>query len=1577
MRFFSWFVALFLIPVIYVAAQVPPGSGKALQFNGSSSYIDLGTNNRNITNQVTLEAWVKTTSSKHQWIVGKYNNPQDNGYHIFAQNGKAALAGRDRGGVYRITGYSTTSIDDGKWHHIVGVVNLNNWEIYVDGQKENGIVTNNSNPVLTSNAPLTIGNYALVSDLYFQGQIDEVRIWNVARTGAEIRTDMCRKISPAAPNLVGYYKLDEGSGTVASDHATLNLPGTLINFSTATAWQTSGAPLGDVSVYSTNSFFPPNFRLKLPGHFADTLFVQNVTGPSGNNHSVHLYRVDSAPNSVTGVTGPASVPFYFGVFTAGSTSVTPVGYSLAYKPAIITCLADSAVLFKRPDNAAATWQPTGMDLNPAATFFEKPGEVYRSEYIPQSRKSQSIVRITGNQNVCAGTPVTLTASPSAGYLWNTGQTTRSITVTSPGTYSVTASSILGCVTSSSYIFSPKPVPVAEAGPDVSLCSGAPGSLGNNPVAGYSYSWSPAVGLSATNVANPSVTIPNNTAAPLDQTYTLTTTFNGCSTSDQVTVTVFPTVLAPPGLNRQVCSGEATLIGTPALPGHTYAWSPATGLSDPTVAQPILQLTNPSNTAAFTQTYTLTVTNAFGCAATGTVLINVLPATITDAGPDRAICSGGTTTIGSSGNSVQSYLWTPALGLSSANVSNPIVTLTNPGVIPYTITYKLLASSAGCTTIDSVKVTVNPLPFTPGGPWLNQQVCSDQPTSIGPPSNPDLSYQWSPVGGLSNPNIANPTLTLNNPDPNLPASHYYLLTVTDSLGCVNFHNVYITVKPPVITNAGPDRTICSGETVQLGTTGTAGQVYSWSPATGLSSTSVANPTVTLTNFTQAPITQVYTLVSVLNGCSTFDQVTVTVNPAITLTGGPDQTICSEGSVVIGTQAVPGFLYSWSGHPGISDPTLAKPVFTGLNNKLTPEVVTLSLQITETATGCAITDTVRVTINPKPVIDSLAGSPSVCPGVVGVDYRVVNPGPDAYQWLVQGGTIVSGQGTSAIKVDWGPSGNASVQAYTTNSYGCVSDTITFPVIINPLLITQKPAGPKQLCFYEAKNIHYQTPITTNGSFYTYQAFGGTITSPNPSSAGVTVDWHAPGVGKLLVTETSTTNLAFCFGVSDTLFVTINPSPDTTLAINGAASACALSLQNTYSLNGAPGSTYRWIFNGNVVPDTDHEIELDLPAAGNYLLTVVETNRFGCPGRVISKTITATPLPGTLALNGPTIICPDKAENQVYSVSGLPGSTYAWTVSGGTITSGNGTNTIYVDFDASSNKEIKVTEISSGNCVGIPFTKTATFDGSKLQLIAVSTAEANDREIELNLTLMNDSVNTRSIDIFRREANSGAGFQKIASVPNTRTFFRDANLETSQKIYEYRLESLNECGTQTRQTAAHRTVKLTATSQENTKNAYLRWNPYLGWGRSGVKVYEIFRKAGNGNYELVLEVAGSDSAAVILKTAPKGFDQCFRVKAIGPEGLVSWSNETCITFKNELIIYNLVTDNQDDKNDYFTVENIHLYPGNELTIFNRWGQELYRQQDYLNTWSGTGLPDGTYFYLLKLKDGRSFKGWFEKVR
>ncbi|MGI4872630.1 MAG: hypothetical protein ACRYFX_15830, partial [Janthinobacterium lividum] len=578
---------------------------------------------------------------------------------------------------------------------------------------------------------------------------------------------------------------------------------------------------------------------------------------------------------------------------------------------------------------------------------------------------------TGQVGAPAGSGLTYSWSPTTGLSSATisnptvtlTNTTSAATTT---TYTLTVTNAAGCTNTGTVAVTVNPIPVAVPGVNVAFCSGGSASLGAAPVAGLTYSWSPATGLSSATAANPTVTLTNNTTAATTTTYTLTVTSASgtCTSTGTVTVTVNPGPTAVTGAPVAFCSGGSATLGGPAVAGFTYSWSPTTGLSSATAANPTVTLTN-TTSAPVVQTYTLTVKDASGtCTGTGTVTVTVNPLPTAVAGPGIAICSGGSATLGSTPVAGYTYSWSPTTGLSSATSANPTVTLTNTTTAATTQTYTLtVTSAAGCTSTGMVMVTVNPVPTAMPGAAVS--FCSGGSATLGSTPIAGYTYSWSPTTGLSSATSANPTVTLTNTT-GAATTTTYTLTVKDASGtCTGTGTVAVTVNPLPTAVPGAAVTFCSGGSATLGGPAVAGLTYSWSPATGLSSTTAANPTVTLTNTTGAATTTTYTLtVTNTGGCTNTGTVAVTVNPIPTAVPGANVAICSGASATLGGPAVAGLTYSWSPATGLSSATVANPTVTLTNTTSAPITQTYTLTVTGATATCTSTGTVTVTVNPLP-------------------------------------------------------------------------------------------------------------------------------------------------------------------------------------------------------------------------------------------------------------------------------------------------------------------------------------------------------------------------------------------------------------------------------------------------------------------------------------------------------------------------------------------------------------------------------------------------------------------------------------
>jgi gliding motility-associated-like protein len=824
--------------------------------------------------------------------------------------------------------------------------------------------------------------------------------------------------------------------------------------------------------------------------------------------------------------------------------------------------------------------------------------------------------------------------------------------------------------------------------------------------------------------------------------------------------------------------------------------------------------------------------------------------------------------------------------------------------------------------------------------------------------------------------------------------YTITSTTTTGGCAGMGQATVTVLPLPGASVGPAaRATCSGVPIALGAAAVAGSTYSWSPATGLSSPTVANPTLTLTNTTSAATTQTYTLTetNTTSGCVASHTVAVTVNPAATAVAGLAQAVCAQSTIALGAAALPGYSYQWLPATNLSSGTVAQPVLTGVNPTSAP-IVQKYVVLATSALGCSAKDSVLITINPRPVADSIAGPQSVCPTITGITYTIKNPHSIAYQWAVAGGTITSGQGGLTITVNWGAAGTGTVNATAISSKDCAAIPFQLPVRINQVLQTARPTGPTSVCQADGP-YPYQT-AQTNGSSYSWQLFGtarGTLANTLNTTS---ITFTQAGLAKLVVTETSNPAGGICRGVSDTLYITVKPSPAANLAIQGPARFCVNSGAQTYSLPGAAGSTYVFQLNGTTIANVNGTVSIPASTVvGTYTLTARETNASGCAGMLYTKTFVVDPRPGALTISGPRFVCPSTPSLTYTVANPNPSSTYHWAVTGGALTAGQGTATITVGFTAgtATSVTVSVVETSQYGCAGTPVVITVVPDNAQTpQLTLASVVPTDNTKVTLTFSVANASATPNPVRVLRRDAGSTAAFVQVGTVAATATTYVDATANAAQTAYEYTLALTNGCGDVFTAPTSATTVLLKAVALpgpggRNQGSTHLSWTAYQGFTVVG---YRVYQQNDNAGYNLISTLPASALQTDVSNTigvSGTGFNQCFRVVAFGPllqqPPYGSNSNTSCVDFANKTAFYNIITPNGDGQNDLLIIDNVTLYPGNSITVFNRWGREVYATTNYNNTTNAWGsdpsIAAGIYYYLFKLADGTSTKGWVEVVK
>lgn len=225
--------------------------GHALAFDGVDDYVEVAdAPSLAMTDGLTIAAWVYI-SDYVEW-ASVVTKGFDNNYTLH-QSGPNAASGAF--GRIRFTGLgvapfiwdSNTQIPLDEWHFVAVTFDGTSLRFYLDGMPD-GIVNFATPATLApNNQPLFIGVDPPGATEFWNGQIDEVRIWNTALKPGHIRAAMNGHAAPKASALVGYWRFDEGSGPVAGDRSREKNDGALKNGPT---WVTPGAPIGNAGKLS-------------------------------------------------------------------------------------------------------------------------------------------------------------------------------------------------------------------------------------------------------------------------------------------------------------------------------------------------------------------------------------------------------------------------------------------------------------------------------------------------------------------------------------------------------------------------------------------------------------------------------------------------------------------------------------------------------------------------------------------------------------------------------------------------------------------------------------------------------------------------------------------------------------------------------------------------------------------------------------------------------------------------------------------------------------------------------------------------------------------------------------------------------------------------------------------------------------------------------------------------------------------------------------------------------------------------------------------------------------------------------
>ena len=885
---------------------------------------------------------------------------------------------------------------------------------------------------------------------------------------------------------------------------------------------------------------------------ASTLNGALILDGQGNPNAVFIFKIGGALatgsfSSITLINGASFCNVYWqvnGAVTLGNSSV--------FRGTILANGAISLLL-----NASLF----GRGLSTAGAISLNTNTVTNGIPTP------AVITASGAVTFCLGGSVTLSGNIDG--VWNTGETTASITVTMSGDYFVTTTDECGVVTSNHIIVKVNPLPNCTITGSGSICTGQSTQL--CVAAGFtSYLWSTGATTNCITVnatGNYAVTI---------------TDANGCISSCSKTVTVSPLPICSITGNGSICQGQSTQLCVPAG-SASYLWS--TGATTNCI------------TVNSSGTYSVTITDANGCMSncSKSVIVNPIPNCIITG--NGSICQGQSTQLCVPAGSA-SYLW-------STGATTNCITVSVTGNYSVTIT-----DANGCSSFCSKQVNVNPLPdCTITG---NGTLCTGQSTQLCAPAGA-ASYLWS-TGATTN------CITVNQ-------TGNYSVTVTNSNNCSSIcsKQVIVSQQPTcLITGNG---SLCAGQSTQLCVP--AGSVaYMWSTGAttncitvnqagtysvtvteGVGCSSVCSKTVTID---QQPICLITGNGSICQGQSTQLCVPagstsylwstgattncITVNQAgnysVTVTEGAGCTsICSKTVII---NPLPDCNITGNGSLCVGQSTQLC-VLTGATSYLwstgaTTNCITVNLAGTYSVTvtnssGCISICSKTVTVGQQPTC-VITGNGSLCTGQ-STQLCVPASGTATYMW----------------------STGATTNCITVNQAGTYSVTVTEGVGCTSVCSKTVTIGQQPTCL-----------ITGNGSLCTGQSTQLCV----PASGTATYLWSTGATTNCItVNQAGTYSVTVTEGVGCTSvcskIVTVGQQP--TCLITGNGSLCTG--QSTQLCVPASGTaTYLWCTGA-----TTNCITVSLP--GTYSVTVTEGA--GCSS-VCSKTVTIGSAPNCkITING----------------------------------------------------------------------------------------------------------------------------------------------------------------------------------------------------------------------------------------------------------------------------------------------------------------------------------------------------------
>ena len=810
------------------------------------------------------------------------------------------------------------------------------------------------------------------------------------------------------------------------------------------------------------------------------------------------------------------------------------------------------------------------------------------------------------------------SGPNSGVFTNSVSATSNVTGLAEGTYKFFWTMSNGSCTpvSDTVIVKVYNTPVANAGPDQSLCNTYSVTLAaNTPTGTATGAWTQVSGPNGGVFTN-SVSATSNVTGLAEGTYRfLWTMSNGSCTpaKDTVAIRVYNTPVSNAGPDQSLCNTySVTLAANTPTGTATGAWTQVSGPNSGVFTNSVSATSNVTGLAEGTYKFLWTMSNGSCTPVKDTVVVKVYNTPVSNAGPDQSLCNTYSLTLAANTpTGTATGAWTQASGPNGSVFTNSVSASSNvTGLAEGTYKFLWTMSNGSCTPAnDTVVVKVYNTPVSNAGP--DQSLCNTYSVTLAANTPTGTATgAWTQVNGPNAIAFTNSVSATSTATGLVEGTYKFLWTMSNG-SCTPVNDTMIVkVYNTPVANAGADQNLCNTYSVTLAAntpTGTA--TGAWTQLSGpnnavFSGTTTATPTVT--GLGEGTYQFLWTM---SNGSCTpaKDTVAVRVYNTPVSNAGPDQNLCATYSVALAANTATGTATgAWTQVSGpnngvFSGTTTATPTVTGLAEGTYKFLWTMS-----NGSCTPAKDTVIVKVYNTPVANagpdqSLCATYSVALAAntptgtaTGAWTQVSGPNSSAFTNSVSATSTATGLAEGTYKFLWTMSNGTCTS---------VNDTVVVKVYNTPL----SNAGPDQnLCNTYSVTLAANTPTGTATGAWTQVSGPNSGVFTNSVSATSNVTGLAEGTYKFLWTMSNGT----CTSAHDTVIVKVydtpvaNAGPDQVL--------CAVASASLNANNPAGTSTGAWTGTGGetFTTATLYNTTVTGLAGGNSYTLVWSVSNGNCP-------------------------------------------------------------------------------------------------------------------------------------------------------------------------------------------------------------------------------------------------------------------------------------------------------------------------------------------------------------------------------